>query len=264
MGGSEKKLKNKAYNKELKRLQQELAHLQKYVQLNGLKVIVLFEGRDAAGKGGTIKRIMQHLNPRSARVVALGKPSERELTEWYFKRYVAHLPCAGEIVIFDRSWYNRAGVEKVMGFATADQVELFFKQCPAFEKMLIDSGHMLIKYWFSVSDEEQEKRFQARMQDITTAWKLSPMDLEARTRWIDYSKAKDDMFARTHSAESPWFVVESDDKKKARLNCITHLLTQVPYKHVDPPVERELPPRQQGVYERPPKGTNEIMVPEKF
>jgi polyphosphate kinase 2 len=223
----------------------------------------LFEGRDAAGKGGVIKRITESLNPRFARVVALGTPTEREKTQWYFQRYVAHLPAAGEMVFFDRSWYNRAGVERVMGFCTEEEYQDFLRACPEFERMLIRSGIILIKYWFSVSDEEQERRFQDRIDTPTKRWKLSPMDLESRARWVEYSKAKDTMFAYTDTKQSPWYVVNADDKKRARLNCISHLLSRIPYEDTTP--ERlSLPPRQPDKgYIRPPI-TDQTFVPEKY
>jgi polyphosphate kinase len=260
---SPKKLKKKVYEEELARLQLELVKLQDWIKHHGLKVVIIFEGRDAAGKGGVIKRITESLNPRYCRVVALGTPTEREKTQWYFQRYVAQLPAAGEMVLFDRSWYNRAGVERVMGFATGEEVEEFMRSAPEFEQMLIRSGIVLIKYWFSVSDEEQERRFQDRIQDPTRRWKLSPMDLEARSKWVEYSKAKDAMFERTDIPESPWYVVEADDKKRARLNCITHLLSMIPYEHIAPP-ELELPPRQDNTgYVRPPI-TEQTFVPEVY
>ena len=257
------KLGQKAYERELARLQIELVKLQEWVKHAGLKVVVLFEGRDAAGKGGTIKRITESLNPRICRVVALGTPTEREKTQWYFQRYAAQLPANGEIVLFDRSWYNRAGVERVMGFCTEQEVEEFFRSCPQFEGMLIRSGIVLIKYWFSVSDEEQERRFQRRLEDPTRRWKLSPMDLRSRERWLDYSKAKDDMFAHTDIRESPWWVVNADVKRHARLNCISHLLGMIPYEDLTPePIE--LPPRQDhGKYVRPPI-TDQRFVPEVY
>ena len=246
------KLKKDFYESELARLQIELVKLQEWIKHEGLRVVVLFEGRDAAGKGGVIKRITQSLNPRTARVVALGTPTEREKTQWYFQRYAAALPAAGEMVLFDRSWYNRAGVERVMGFCTDEQLREFFVSCPEFERMLTRSGITLVKYWFSVSDDEQEKRFEARIDDPTKRWKLSPMDLKAREKWVEYSKAKDEMFERTDLPDTPWWVVEADDKKKARLNCITHLLGMIPYGDLTPePIE--LPPRQECTgYERPP------------
>ena len=230
----------------------ELVKLQRWVQHKGLKVVVLFEGRDAAGKEGAIKRISETLNPRVCKVVALGTPSDREKTQWYFQRYVAHLPAAGEIVLFDRSWYNRAGVEKVMGFCSYDEYNEFMRSCPEFEILIQRAGIILIKYWFSVSDHEQEKRFQDRIKDPTKRWKISPMDLKAREKWVDYSRAKDDMFAATDIPESPWHVVAADDKKKARLNFINHFLATVPYE--DLPVEKiKLPSRQKAIdYQRPP------------
>jgi polyphosphate kinase 2 len=257
------KMSQKAYERELARLQIELVKLQEWVKHAGLKVVVLFEGRDAAGKGGTIKRITESLNPRICRVVALGTPTEREKTQWYFQRYAAQLPAAGEMVLFDRSWYNRAGVERVMGFCTEPQVEEFFRSCPQFEGMLIRSGTILVKYWFSVSDEEQERRFQRRLGDPTRRWKLSPMDLRSRERWLDYSKAKDDMFAHTDTRESPWWVVNADVKRHARLNCISHLLSMIPYEDLTPePIK--LPPRQDhGKYVRPPI-SDQTFVPEVY
>jgi len=262
-GDSVREIDKKFYAKELERLQIELVKLQEWVKHEGLKVVVLFEGRDAAGKGGVIKRITECLNPRICRVVALGVPTEREKTQWYFQRYVAHLPAAGEMVLFDRSWYNRAGVEHVMGFCTDEQYEEFLRTCPQFERMLIRSGIILIKYWFSVSDEEQEKRFQMRIEDPTKRWKLSPMDLESRSRWVQYSQAKDVMFAHTDVKESPWYVVEADSKRRARLNCISHLLGQIPYKDLTPPPIK-LPPRQERrKYVRPPK-SEQTFVPEKY
>jgi polyphosphate kinase 2 len=229
-----KKLGGMVYDRELRRLQVELIKLQEWVKLEGLKVCVLFEGRDGAGKGGTIKRITENTNPRVVRIEALGKPSERERSEWYFQRYVARLPAAGEIVLFDRSWYNRAGVERVMGFCTDAEYQEFLRETPHFEGMLMRSGIHLIKYWFSISPEEQERRFQARHTDPTKYWKLSPMDLQARNLWNEYSAAKDEMFAHTDIDESPWWVVPSDHKKSARLNCISHLLSQFDYKDVIP------------------------------
>ncbi len=258
-----KTLPKKRYEKELARLQIELVKMQEWVRHKGLKVVVIFEGRDAAGKGGTIKRITECLNPRVARVVALPKPTEREYTQWYFQRYVVHLPAAGEIVLFDRSWYNRAGVERVMGFSSPEGVEEFFRSCPEFERMIIRSGVILIKYWFSVSDEEQEKRFQARLDDPTKRWKLSDMDLMSRSRWVEYSKAKDDMFAHTDIKQAPWYVVNSDDKRRARLNCISHLLSLIPYQDLTP-AEIKLPPRQEDTgYIRPPL-TDQTFVPEIY
>ncbi len=246
------KVDNKTYERELARLQIELVKLQEWVKHEGLKVVVIFEGRDAAGKGGVIKRITESLNPRICRVVALGRPTEREKTSWYFQRYVTHLPAAGEIVLFDRSWYNRAGVERVMGFCSDAQYQEFLRSCPEFERMLVRSGIILIKYWFSVSDEEQERRFQKRMNDPTRSWKLSPMDVESRSRWIEYSKAKDTMFAHTDIKQAPWYVVKADVKKCARLNCISHLLSMIPYKDLTP-TPPELPPRPDATsYMRPP------------
>jgi polyphosphate kinase 2 len=260
-GEKKKPLSNAVYERELRKLQIELVKLQLWIKERGLKVVVIFEGRDAAGKGGTIKRLTETLNPRIVRVVALPVPTEKEKTQWYFQRYVEHLPAAGEMVVFDRSWYNRAGVERVMGFCTPEEVEEFFRSVPEFEKMLIRSGIILIKYWFSVSDEEQEKRFQQRMDDITRRWKLSPMDLESRRRWVEYSRAKDDMFRYTDTKQSPWYVVQADDKKRARLNCISHLLSLIPYEDLTPP-KMELPPRQvDETYVRPPF-EDQTFVPE--
>jgi polyphosphate kinase len=246
------KAEKKNLEKELARLQVELVKLQEHVRTSGLKVVVIFEGRDAAGKGGAIKRITEALNPRYCRVVALGTPTEREKTQWYFQRYVPHLPAAGELVLFDRSWYNRAGVERVMGFCTDAELEEFLRSCPEFERMLVRSGILLIKYWFSVSDDEQERRFQARLANPTKRWKLSPMDLESRARWVDYSRAKDEMFRYTDIKQAPWWVVQADDKARARLNCIHHLLSTVPYGEPGSP-EIQLPPRQDDTgYVRPP------------
>jgi len=253
----------KVYEEELAHLHVELIKLQEWIKARGLKVVVIFEGRDAAGKGGTIKRITETLNPRVCRVVALGTPTEREKTQWYFQRYVPHLPAAGEMVLFDRSWYNRAGVERVMGFCTEEEYREFLRSCPEYERMLVRSGIILVKYWFSVSDEEQERRFQARIDDRTKRWKLSPMDLQSRARWVEYSKAKDDMFASTDIKQAPWYVVNSDDKRRARLNCLSHLLSLIPYQDLTPePIE--LPPRQkdQG-YVRPPLG-DQSFVPETY
>jgi len=256
-------MERQAFEKELRRLQTELAVQQRYRREKGLRVVVLFEGRDAAGKGGTIKRITERLNPRFCRVVALGTPTEREKTQWYFQRYVPFLPAAGEMVLFDRSWYNRAGVERVMGFCTDEEHEEFMRSCPEFERMLVRSGITLIKYWFSVSDEEQERRFRTRAGDPLRRWKLSDMDLEARTRWVDYSRAKDEMFRHTDIKQAPWYVVPSDDKRSARLNCMAHLLSLMPYEDLTPPAA-ELPPRQseQG-YVRPPV-TDQTFVPEIY
>ncbi|WP_394210948.1 polyphosphate kinase 2 [Enterovibrio calviensis] len=227
-----RKLTKEAYENTLADLQTELVKLQEWVKHQGLKVVVVFEGRDAAGKGGVIKRITEKLNPRVCRIVALDKPNERERSQWYFQRYVSHLPGAGEIVLFDRSWYNRAGVEKVMGFCSDDEYEEFFRTCPEFERMLQRSGIILLKYWFSVSDEEQEKRFQERIDTPIKRWKFSPMDLESRSRWVAYSEAKDRMFSYTDTKESPWWVVDADNKKRARLNCISHLLSSIPYQDI--------------------------------
>jgi len=257
------KIDKKFYEKELVKLQIELVKLQNWLQFKKLKVVVIFEGRDAAGKGGVIKRITQSLNPRVCRVVALPKPTEKELTQWYFQRYVAHLPAAGEMVLFDRSWYNRAGVEKVMGFCTKEEYEEFLRSCPEFERMLVRSGILLVKYWFSVSDEEQEHRFKARIEDPTKRWKLSPMDLASRTKWVEYSMAKDVMFAHTDIKQAPWYVVDADNKKRARLNCIHHLLSLVPYEDLTPkPIE--LPQRQENMgYLRPPM-EDQTFVPEVY
>ena len=226
-------LEKRTYFRNLLRLQMELIKLQDWVENNGSKVLIICEGRDGAGKGGVIKRITQRLNPRVARVVALPKPTEREMTQWYFQRYVPHLPAGGEIVLFDRSYYNRAGVERVMGFASDDQVEQFFRDVPEFERMLVRSGIIVLKYWFSISDEEQQLRFMMRIHDPMRQWKLSPMDLESRVRWEDYTKAKEEMFSRTNIPEAPWYIVEGNDKKRERLNCIEHILSQIPYSEVD-------------------------------
>jgi len=257
------RIKKSFYEKELARLQTELVKLQEWIRHKGLKVVVLFEGRDAAGKGGVIKRIMQRLNPRVCRVVALGTPTEREKTQWYFQRYVPHLPAAGEMVLFDRSWYNRAGVERVMGFCTGEQVQEFFRSCPEFERMLVRSGITLIKYWFSVSDEEQEHRFQSRITDRAKRWKLSPMDMESRRRWADYSRAKDVMFQYTDLKQAPWYVVEADDKRKARLNCISHLLSLIAYKDLTPKPIKLPKRREDDGYVRPPI-TDQTFVPEVY
>jgi polyphosphate kinase 2 len=258
-----KKLSNDFYFKELARLHVELVKLQEWIKAKGLKVVVIFEGRDAAGKGGAIKRISEPLNPRICRVVALPAPTERERTQWYFQRYVQHLPAAGEMVLFDRSWYNRAGVERVMGFCTEEEYREFLRSCPEFERMLVRSDIRLIKYWFSVSDQEQEDRFQSRLKDPTRRWKLSPMDLESRRRWVEFSKAKDENFAHTDIKQAPWYVVDADDKKRARLNCISHLLSLIPYEDLTPePIE--LPPRQDvGGYVRPPI-TDQTFVPNLY
>ncbi len=257
------KMSGKVYLAELAKLQIELAKLQEWVKARGLKVVVIFEGRDAAGKGGAIKTLTLALNPRVARVVALPAPTERERSQWYFQRYVPHLPAGGEIVLLDRSWYNRAGVERVMGFATAAEVEEFYRSCPEFERMLVRSGITLIKYWFSVSDAEQEKRFQGRIDDPTKRWKLSPMDLMSRTRWVDYSIAKDEMFRHTDIKQAPWYVVSGDDKKRARLNVISHFLSLIPYEDLTPePIA--LPPREPDRgYVRPPMD-EQTFVPERY
>lgn len=257
------KLPRHLYEEELAKLQIELVKLQEWIKYKGLRVVVLFEGRDAAGKGGAIKRITETLNPRICRVVALGVPTEKEKTQWYFQRYVTHLPAAGEMVLFDRSWYNRAGVERVMGFCTEAEYWDFLRSCPNFETMLIRSGIVLVKYWFSVSDKEQEKRFLQRINDPTRRWKISPMDVESRQKWVEYSKAKDDMFSYTDTKQSPWNVVEADDKRRARLNCISHLLSLIPYEDVPrepiilPPLERD------KAYVRPPMA-EQTFVPNKY
>jgi polyphosphate kinase 2 len=257
------KMGNKEYLKILGELQLELVKLQEWIKARGLKVIIIFEGRDAAGKGGVIKRITEGLNPRICRVAALPAPTEREKTQWYFQRYVTHLPAAGEMVLFDRSWYNRANVEHVMGFCSDEEYGEFMRSCPEFERMLVRSGIILIKYWFSVSDEEQERRFQARIDDPTKRWKLSPMDLESRSRWVEYSRAKDDMFKYTDTKQSPWYVVHSDDKKRSRLNCITHLLSKIPYEDLTPE-PMKLPKRQDDTgYIRPPI-TDQTFVPDVY
>ena len=253
----------KLYFRDVFWLQGELVKLQDWVVKSGQKIVILFEGRDAAGKGGTIKRITQRLNPRVCRVAALPAPNTREQTQWYFQRYVAHLPGAGEMVLFDRSWYNRAGVERVMGFCSDEQYEEFFRSVPEFEKMLLRSGITLIKYWFSISDDEQQLRFLGRIHDPLKQWKLSPMDMESRRRWEEYTKAKEVMFERTHIPESPWWVVQADDKKKARLNCIHHLLSQLPYQEFEHPTIM-LPPRERNDdYVRLPV-PDEILVPEIY
>ena len=255
------RLKNQEYLALLGNMQLELIKLQEWIRHEGLKVVVVFEGRDAAGKGGVIKTITASLNPRVCRVVALAAPTEREKTQWYFQRYVSQLPAAGEIALFDRSWYNRAGVERVMGFCTEEEYREFLRSCPEFERMLMRSGIILVKYWFSVSDAEQEKRFQGRINDPTKRWKLSPMDLQSRSRWLDYSKAKDEMFAHCDIKQAPWYVVHADDKKRARLNCIAHLLSLIPYKDLTPE-QIELPPRQVDTgYVRPPM-TDQTFVPD--
>ncbi|MYH57364.1 MAG: polyphosphate kinase 2 [Boseongicola sp. SB0675_bin_26] len=258
-----KRIGNQRYASELFRLQLELVKMVEWIKHKKLKVVVIFEGRDAAGKGGVIKRITQHLSPRICRVVALPAPTERELTQWYFQRYVPHLPAAGEMVMFDRSWYNRAGVERVMEFCTEEEYRDFMRSCPEFERMLVRSGIRLIKYWFSVSDEEQEKRFQARLHQSHKRWKLSPMDLESRRRWVAYSKAKDEMFAHTDIKQAPWYVVDADVKKHARLNCISHLLSMVDYEDLTPE-SIELPKREDaGAYVRPPF-SEQTLVPAAY
>ncbi|GAP70809.1 polyphosphate kinase 2, PA0141 family [Bacteroidales bacterium 6E] len=257
------KLKKAFYEKELERLNIELVKLQNWIKSNKLKVVVVFEGRDAAGKGGAIKRIAEPLNPRICRVVALGIPTEREKSQWYFQRYVQHLPAAGELVLFDRSWYNRAGVERVMGFCTEDEYWDFLRSCPNFEKMLIRAGIILIKYWFSVSEDEQEKRFISRINDPAKRWKFSDMDIIARNKWVEYSKAKDEMFSYTDTKQSPWYVLESNDKRRSRLNCIRHLLSLIPYEDITMPAI-ELPPRpRQSGYVRPPM-SEQTFVPDYY
>jgi polyphosphate kinase 2 len=258
-----KKLDEREYEALLRDQEIELVKLQEWVKAKKLKVVVVFEGRDAAGKGGVIKTIAGCLNPRICRIVALGIPTEREKSQWYFQRYVSELPAGGEIALFDRSWYNRAGVEQVMGYCTGEEYEEFLRSCPEFERMLIRSGTILVKYWFSVSDQEQEKRFQDRIKDPTKRWKISPMDIESRDKWVEYSMAKDKMFSYTDTKQSPWYVVRADDKKRARLNCINHLLTLIPYEDLTskplklPPLKRDL------AYVRPPV-TEQTFVPEKY
>jgi polyphosphate kinase 2 len=263
VAGKPKKLKTKFYEEELAKLQIELVKLQEWVKHKGLRVVVVFEGRDTAGKGGTIKRITQSLNPRFCRIVALDKPTERERTQWYFQRYIAHLPAAGEIVLFDRSWYTRALVERVMGFCSDEEYRELLRSCPEFERMLVRSGIILIKYWLSVSDEEQERRFQNRIHDRTRRWKLTPMDLESRAKWIEYSKAKDEMFAHTDIKQAPWYVVNADDKKRARLNCIHHLLSMIPYEDLTPESVKLPPLPDKSGYVRPPI-TDQTFVPEVY
>ncbi len=260
---SHTRIKKKDYERELARLQEELVRLQRWIRHKGLKVVVIFEGRDAAGKGGVIKRIAERTNPRVVRVVALGTPSDREKTQWWFQRYVAELPAAGEMILFDRSWYNRGVVEPVMGFCTEEEYREFLRSCPEFERMLVRSGIILIKYWFSVSDEEQERRFHNRINDPMRRWKLSPIDIEGRTRWVEFSKAKDTLFAHTDIKQAPWYVVNADSKKAARLNCIAHLLSMIPYEEV-PWEEVELPERQDRTgYVRPPI-SDQTFVPEIY
>jgi polyphosphate kinase len=258
-----KNLRKKHYMRELASLQEELVKLQYWVKEKGLKIAIVFEGRDAAGKGGVIKRIIERTNPRVIRVVALGIPTERERSQWYFERWVTQLPAAGEVVLFDRSWYTRALTEQVMGFCTDDEYQEFLRSCPQFETMLARSGIALLKYWFSVSDEEQERRFQARASDPSRRWKLSPMDVESRDRWVEFSRAKDAMFEFTDTKRCPWYVVEADDKKRARLNCISHILQSVSYEDILPP-RIKLPPRaEQGGYIRPPIDS-QTFVPSRF
>jgi polyphosphate kinase 2 len=261
--GNTEKMNRRIYENELAKLQVELVKMQYWIKHVGYRLVVVFEGRDAAGKGGTIKRITEPLNPRGCHVVALGTPSDQQKTQWYFQRYVENFPSAGEIVLFDRSWYNRAGVEKVMGFCSNEQISEFMMSCPEFERMLVRSGIKLLKYWFSVSDEEQEARFQSRIDDPARRWKLSPMDLESRNRWVEFSKAKDEMFAHTNIPEAPWFTVEADDKRRARLNCIRHILSKVPYEDMTPePIK--LPPRKSGGnYQRPPLN-QQFFVPNAY
>jgi polyphosphate kinase 2 len=252
-GRPEPPLPSRVYEAELFRLQGELVKIQEWVKAERQRIVVVFEGRDAAGKGGTIKRITQYLSPRVSRIAALPAPTEREKTQWYFQRYVEHLPAAGEIVLLDRSWYNRAGVEKVMGYCTPTEYRRFLHQCPIFERLLVEDGILLRKYWFSVSDKEQQKRFRSRLEDPMRQWKLSPMDLESITRWEDYSRAKDEMMVHTDIPEAPWYVVESDVKKRARLNMMAHLISTIPYAEIPPPT-LQLPPRPKPKgYERPPR-----------
>ena len=247
------KFPRKLYEKDLLRLQEELVKMEEWVASSGVRVVAIFEGRDAAGKGGAIQRMTEHMNPRITKHVALPKPTERQTTQWYFQRYVEQLPAAGEIVMFDRSWYNRAGIEHVLGFCTPAEYYRFLRQCPIFERLLVEDGIILIKYWFSVSDEEQERRFEARITDPMRRWKLSETDLYSRTKWVDYSRAKDEMFVHTDIPEAPWYVVDADNKKKARLNCISHLLSKIPYEDKPEPTI-ELPPRQHDDgYVRPPR-----------
>jgi len=258
-----KKLDDVEYELLLMKLEVELVKLQEWVKAKKLKVVVIFEGRDAAGKGGVIKTVAGCLNPRICRIVALGIPTEKEKSQWYFQRYVSELPAGGEIVLFDRSWYNRAGVEQVMGYCTAEEYEEFLRSCPEFEKMLIRSGIILIKYWFSVSDQEQEKRFQDRIKDPTKRWKISPVDIESRDKWVEYSMAKDKMFSYTDTRQSPWYVVRADDKKRARLNCISHLLTLIPYEDLTSKPLKLPPLKHDLAYVRPPV-TEQSFVPEKY
>ena len=254
-------MRRKEYERRLEGLRLELVKLQEWLRVTGERVVLIFEGRDAAGKGGTIKRIVEPLNPRWARIVALGTPTERERTQWYFQRYVPHLPAAGEMVIFDRSWYNRAGVEHVMGFCTPSQYREFLRATPQFERMLVRDGVMLRKYWFSISDSEQERRFKKRAEDPLRRWKLSPMDLESRDQWVEYSKAKDEMMLHTHTPEAPWFTVEADDKKTARLTCISHLLDSIDYEDVLPgAIDLPKRPPIKDDYVRPPRDENTVLL----
>ncbi|MGD9978559.1 MAG: polyphosphate kinase 2 [Bacteroidales bacterium] len=257
------KVDKKFYEEEISKLHVELNKLLEWIKFKKLKVVIIFEGRDAAGKGGVIKTISERLNPRFCRIVALGVPTEKEKSQWYFQRYVAHLPAAGEMVLFDRSWYNRAGVEKVMGFCNDEEYLEFLRSCPEFERMLVRSGIILIKYWFSVSDREQERRFQERIDDPTKRWKLSPMDVESRKRWVEYSKAKDEMFAHTDIKQAPWWVIRADDKRRARLNCISHLLSLVSYEDLTPPPIKLEPRREDNSYIRPPI-VDQNFVPEIY
>ena len=259
----QKKLSNTEYLSKLLKLEIELVKLQEWVKANKLKVVAIFEGRDAAGKGGVIKTIAGCMNPRICRIVALGVPTEKEKSQWYFQRYVTQLPSGGEIVLFDRSWYNRAGVEKVMGYCNDDEYEEFLRACPEFERMLIRSGIILIKYWFSVSDREQENRFQDRIKDPTKRWKISPVDIKSRDRWVEYSMAKDKMFSFTDTKQSPWYVVHADDKGRARLNCIDHLLSLIPYEDLTPKPFKLSPLKRDVAYVRPPV-TDQTFVPEKY
>ncbi len=257
----DRKLSRSVYERELAKLHLDLVKLQYWIKQTGERVVLVFEGRDAAGKGGTIKRILEPLNPRGANVVALGTPSDHERTQWYFQRYVAHLPAAGEIVLFDRSWYNRAGVEHVMGFCTNKEYREFLRACPEFERMLVRDGIILRKYWFSVSDAEQERRFQARSKDPLRRWKLSPMDLHSRDKWVEYSRAKDEMFLHTHTPEAPWYTVDADDKRRARLNCISHVIQSISHEDVlPPPLKLPTRPPHTADYTRPDRGENTIII----
>jgi polyphosphate kinase 2 len=260
---NQRKIGNKEYLKKLLKLEIDLVKLQEWVKANKLKVVVIFEGRDAAGKGGVIKTIAGCLNPRICRIVALGIPTEKEKSQWYFQRYVSELPSGGEIVLFDRSWYNRAGVEKVMGYCTNEEYEEFLRSCPEFERMLIRSGIILIKYWFSISDSEQENRFQDRIKDPTKRWKISQMDVESRDKWVEYSMAKDKMFSYTDTKQCPWYVVPADDKRRARLNCIDHFLSLIPYKDLTQKPFKLPPLKHDVAYVRPPI-TDQTFVPEKY